>query len=539
MPAMSATSSSCHSANPFISLDNVSIPVHNGARPKRICWQILDDQHWAVVGPNGSGKSTLMQMICGRLPASEGRVVYHFLKNGGSQDRAGQSARPQDHIAYVAFDSQRLALGSDDLFHQARWNSGASQDALSVAECLSESRVRHINPFQVLEGRPEPSAFLAQKKQVIDLLGLEALLDRTIVQISNGERRKVVLAGALLKNPRLLILDNPFAGLDMDFRGRLEQIIDPLTQGEMRLILVTSGRDQIPRGITHVLLMERDGVIVQGPSGTMLSGPARDRAVSPGRPARFDLSSQDHQSEGQSCGDQVLVHIQNANVSYAGVRVLEGITWTVRRGENWALLGPNGAGKTTLLSLILADNPQAYANDITLFGRRRGSGESIWEIKQQIGWVAPELHLYYPRDLTCLDVVCSGFFDSIGRHQRCSEMQCETAMQWMQRFGLLACSSRAFRDVSEGEQRLILIIRALVKHPQLLILDEPCQALDVHNRDRVVEAVEFIGNHLHTGVIYVTHCLDDLPGTITHVLRLHEGKVVDQGRMDATRMKSQ
>ena len=122
--------------------------------------------------------------------------------------------------------------------------------------------------------------------------------------------------------------------------------------------------------------------------------------------------------------------MRGVNVSYDGVRVLRDIDWTVRRGEHWALLGPNGAGKTTLLSLILGDNLQAYANDITLFGRRRGSGESIWEIKEHIGWVSPELHVHYARNVSCLSVVCSGFYDSIGLYRRPTEEQRATASRW-------------------------------------------------------------------------------------------------------------
>jgi molybdate transport system ATP-binding protein len=195
------------------------------------------------------------------------------------------------------------------------------------------------------------------------------------------------------------------------------------------------------------------------------------------------------------------------------------------------VLGPNGAGKTTLLSLILADNPQAYANDITLFGRRRGSGESIWEIKQSIGWVAPELQLYYPKSATCLDVICSGFFDSVGLYRQCSAGQREVALSWMRRLSLSEQAETPLEQVSEGEQRRVLIARALVKGPALLVLDEPCQGLDADNRDRVLQAINWVGSRPETSMIYVTHRADELPPNITHVLRLNEGRVVSQARI--------
>jgi molybdate transport system ATP-binding protein len=223
--------------------------------------------------------------------------------------------------------------------------------------------------------------------------------------------------------------------------------------------------------------------------------------------------------------------MRGVSISYGGVQILEGVDWSVRAGENWALLGPNGAGKTTLLSLILGDNPQAYANDVTLFGKRRGSGDTIWELKERIGWVAPELHLYYPKNVSCFEVVCSGFHDTIGFHGRCSSRQCETARAWLQRLGLSQVAGLRFGAVSEGEQRLVLIARALVKEPKLLVFDEPCQGLDAEKRDKVLRLVETLGDHATSSLIYVSHHRDALPGSITHLMRLEGGRVVGSGRV--------
>jgi molybdate transport system ATP-binding protein len=210
------------------------------------------------------------------------------------------------------------------------------------------------------------------------------------------------------------------------------------------------------------------------------------------------------------------------------------VDWTIREGERWALVGPNGAGKTTLLSLILADNPQAYANRFALFGRDRGSGESIWEIKQQLGWVAPELHLYYPVGATCQDVVCSGFFDSVGLYRRCAPEHRAAAAGWMARLGISGCRDTPFARLSEGQQRLALVARALVKHPRLLVLDEPCQSLDRSNRDLVLEAIDDLTIRLAATIIYVTHRSDELPSTITHVIRLHDGLVTETCQVSAS-----
>jgi molybdate transport system ATP-binding protein len=214
------------------------------------------------------------------------------------------------------------------------------------------------------------------------------------------------------------------------------------------------------------------------------------------------------------------------NVSYGKVDILKNINWTVRQGERWGLLGPNGAGKTTLLSLILADNPQAYANDITLFGKRRGSGESIWDIKKNIGWVSPEQHIYYPHTATCLEIVCSGFYDSAGLYQRSSTQQIETASNWMTAFGIDDPSEAPFHTLSAGLQRLLLLIRALVKFPSLLILDEPCQGLDEPNRKAFVARIDKICELSPLTLIYVTHIPSEIPGAVTHFLNLNRGQIV-------------
>jgi molybdate transport system ATP-binding protein len=503
-------------ARPFISLNDVSVRLHDKVLFEGLSWEMLDDQHWAIIGPNGSGKSVLMRALCGALPVVKGKMVYHFMPDGG------QNA-VQDQIAYVTFEAQRRAL-SDGAFYQVRWNSGVSEDTLSVAEYLSERGVKSVNPYRVVENYANPK-FGVRRQEAIEQLELGALLARKVVQLSNGERRKVMIARALLKSPKLLILDNPFVGLDEHFRAKLAENLENLMQDHMRVFIVGTGRDEILPGITHILCMKDSCVIAQGPRQAILNDKAAREARGPAILTVVPASRRSDEYEPQG---NILVSMENVNISYNGTAVLRQVSWTVRENERWALLGPNGAGKTTLLSLILADHPQAYANDITLFGKRRGSGESIWEIKRHIGWVAPELHLYYPRGATCLDVVCSGWFDSVGLYRRCSPDEREVAASWMQRLGLSDCAEKAFAQISEGEQRLALIARALVKSPALLVLDEPCQGLDVGNRERVLQVVEWIGTRPKTSMIYVTHRADELPQSITHVLKLDEGRVVSQ-----------
>jgi molybdate transport system ATP-binding protein len=487
-----------------------------------------------------------MRAVCGQSPVAGGKIAYHFLKNGADSSRSSHGTLAQDQIAYVAFDSQKVVLGTESPFHQARWNRGLNQHTVSVSEYLSEHHVRRLNPYQVLEEQFDLVDFGARREKVIQLLELEGLLARDVGQVSNGERRKVLLARALLSNPQLLVLDNPFTGLDAGSRLRLKEIIGSLMEDEVRIVLVMNDRDEIPPGITHILLMGDREVVAQGPRELVLdrlpvavlrTGPAQwaregEQPVTLMRPPGERQPDEGRDPEDRVADSQVLVQMDNVSVSYDGVPILKQINWTVQQGENWALLGPNGAGKTTLLSLILGDNPHAYANNIKLFGKRRGSGESIWDIKRQIGWVAPELHLYYPKNTSCYDVVCSGFFSSIGRHRRCSIEQRDTVAWWLQNLGLSQQAGMAFGAISEGEQRLILIARALVKCPKLLVLDEPCQGLDASNRDRVLQMVEAIGSPREPSIIYVTHLRDALPSLITHVLRLDGGSIVSSQKVE-------
>jgi molybdate transport system ATP-binding protein len=473
-------------------------------------------------------------MLSGRVAAGPGRIVHHF---GGGAAEPGSEAGAglaRNAVAYVDFRLQRSFMNREAPYHQARWNSLSRQDSPLVSEYLSERLVKGIRPDQAAAPGLGPGRFDQEREQVAQLLGIEALLDRRLVQISSGERRRVLLARALLQKPRLLILDNPFAGLDQAFRPALRGIIEHLMAGEMAVMLVTTAWEDVPAGTTHVLLLDEGRVVAQGPrdcldpefrASGIATAPARSAGLVTGNGAA-------PAARPAPAADDVLVQMEGVRVAYGDVAILDGIEWTVWRGEHWALLGPNGAGKSTLLSLILGDNPQAYANRVSLFGRRRGTGESIWEVKERIGWVAPELQFVTPLAQPCLHVVCSGFFDSVGLYRRPSAQQQAEARRWLSRLGLSHRAGAAFGTVSEGEQRIVLLARAVVKRPSLLVLDEPCQGLDSAYRARVLAAVDEAGHSLDSSVIYVTHDPLALPSIVTHVLKLAGGRVVLQGPLN-------
>ena len=332
-----------------------------------------------------------------------------------------------------------------------------------------------------------------------------------------------------MQAPKLLIFDDPFGGLDTESRALLRRVMTQIIAGgQIKVLVVASGPAEVPEGITHLLYVADHQIRTQKPvlqanlSELKEEPPAAFAGITISASNFMDLQSK------ETTPSETLVEMKNTSVVYNGTAILSNIDWTVKTGERWAVLGQNGAGKSTLLSLIMADNPQSYANEIFLFGKKRGSGETIWDIKRQIGWVSPELQMYYVQGFSCLEVVCSGFFDTIGLYQECSSEQTRTAMKWLTLFHMETLAGQIFDTLSLGEQRLVLLARALVKNPSLLVLDEPGQGLDKKNRKYLNDLLDQLCWKTGLTLIYVTHYLDELPQGITHVLKLKKGAVIEK-----------
>ena len=216
----------------------------------------------------------------------------------------------------------------------------------------------------------------------------------------------------------------------------------------------------------------------------------------------------------------VTFRMEHVSIRYGSRTILKDLNWEVKNGEKWALLGPNGSGKSTLLSLVYADNPQSYANTLYLFDRKRGSGESIWEIKKRIGYVSPEMHLFYRENVPTSQVVGSGFFDSVGLFRKCTDEQLQVALAWMRIFGIEDLRDRLFLTLSSGEQRLALLARAFVKDPDLIVLDEPLHGLDINNKRKAAAIIERFCTQPGKTLIYVTHYPEELPACVDKQFRL-------------------
>jgi molybdate transport system ATP-binding protein len=469
-----------------------------------LSWSVREGEHWAVLGPNGSGKSTLLRAVLGDVAVVRGSFRTFAALRGSSQWNPP--------IGWVSFELHRQIIAREESLEAARWFSADLDGAGTAEELMLE-----------LELRPAAADTAASQEAwiegLVELFGLGSLLPRPFRSLSTGEMRRLLVARALVRRPRLLALDEPFDGLDEASRRLLAGALGRLAGAQLQLLLVSHRVEELIPEITHVLALSAGRVLWQGPRRRALTPRNLRRLYGP-LPEKAAFAPRG----GQGGPGEILVQMRDVRVRHGERLVLEGLSWTMRRGESWCIRGPNGSGKTTLLALICGDHPQAYANDIRLFGMPRGSGESIWDIKRRIGLLSTEFQIAYRRAANGLEVVVSGFHDSIGMYEPSSPAEVAAARELLEWLGLEELAERDFEALSGGQQRLLLLARAMVKRPELLVLDEPCQGLDPANRGRILAMLERIVPGTGADLIYVSHHRDELPRCLTHLLELPGGK---------------
>ena len=485
-------------------------------------WTINSDEHWAVLGPNGAGKSTLVKCLSGAAPVVRGKITLHFAETNKSSPAAAST-----QIGYVSSELHRSVFENEKLKDSFRDFSGAIDDITTTRD-------------MIIEGFPADqqnnNAFEERLIHTCRRLEVDELLERNIKSLSNGEMSRALIAKALIRQPSLLILDEPYEGLDQPSRHVLSKLIDELMHSRMRVVLVTHRLEEIVPGITHVLFLKDGRVFDAGRKKSLLT-PEKIQALyktggTDPRPAdQADRVSELVQRGRRLAGSAdpreipVLVEMRNVNVSGSGNAALAGFNWVMRAGENWAISGPSGAGKSTIVKLITGENLQAYANEIYLFGGRKGHGESIWGIKKRIGYISSELQKRHPNHQTALDIVCTGYYGTMGLYRRCPAEKVQIAEEWMDLLGINALAGELFGRLSHGQKQLVLIARAMVKAPLLLILDEPCDGLDMANRKKIMDLLDLIGRHSAVSLLYVPNQDDEMLSSISHILEIKAGKV--------------
>lgn len=462
-----------------------------------------DGEHIAIVGPNGGGKSMLVDIIVGRHPLLMHDPEYNFAPS--------KKELVSDNIKYITF---RDSYGGDNdrtYYLQQRWNQQEiDEETPTVGSKLEEA-------FN-MAGEDTPERRNMQK-HIYEMFHIEHLLDKYIILLSSGELRKFKLASTLFAEPRVLIMDNPFIGLDAETRDQLKELLKTIsTERALQIILVLSKSDDIPDFITHIV--EVNNMKVQ-PKTTLQEYIAGRKPVPPhvlNEEKANAIINMPYKNDEYHTKE--VVRMNKVSIVYGKRTILSELDWTVKNGERWALSGQNGAGKSTLLSLVCADNPQSYACDITLFDHTRGSGESIWDIKKHIGYVSPEMHRAYQRDMPAIRIVASGLKDSVGLYVKPDDGEYGICRFWMGVFGLEGLEEKTFLKLSSGQQRLVLLARAFVKDPELLILDEPLHGLDNTNRRLVKDVIESFCKRRNKTMIMVTHYKEELPACIDHSIYL-------------------
>lgn len=488
-----------------IALHNATITYRSKLLFSNFNLTVEAGEHWAITGENSRGNHELLQAMAGRYFVASGTVSFPFFdeyKASGVNNDPLFSVHHLIGVVLMKHDFKNLS-NLRDFFYQQRYNSAYSDNTVTVREYLSETENNLSRPGYW------------NYRRVVEAFDLSTLLDKHLIQLSNGETKRLRIGAAVLKNPVLLLLDNPLSGLDVEKRQAFEAVFAAIAQSGITLVMVVNPFE-IPDVVTHVAMLDVNRQLRVVSRENYKPEPVNSTSEKQLNAKTLQLLL----DKGDARQYKVVVKMKDVNVVYGEKNILKNINWEIHQGERWALSGPNGSGKSTLLSLINGDNPQAYANDIVLFDLQRGTGESIWDIKKLIGFMSPELFQFFPRNLTCAQVVESGFFDTFGVFGRSKKEYRHTTELWMEVMDLTDIKEQHMYEVNDSEQRLCLLARAMVKNPPLLILDEPCQGFDPHQQRHFKTIIDQMALHSNVTLIYVTHHQEELPDCITHRLHL-------------------
>lgn len=459
----------------IIELKNITKTVKKKIILDGLNLRIKKDSMSGIYGQNGSGKSLLAEIIAGRIKPDSGNITF---KEEGCRVR-------------VVSSSEKLRLLEEDRRNDdSEFMGGRTDPGRSVLTFLSN-------------GGGIDHEYLTA---LIEEFEITRITDRGLRFLSTGEFRKILLVKALMEKPDLLILDDPFTGLDLGMRDELKEMISKIGLSGGAVLLITGRHGDFKDLTTDIKLLE-DGKIKEG------------GAVKPVKKTSAVNRGENTAAETAETGRE-LVRMSGVSLSFYDLQVLTDINWKVVSGDHWQIRGKNGSGKSSLLSLINGDSPKAYGQEIDLFGRRRGTGETVWDIKKRIGTVSGALQLNHRISQNVLSVAVSGYFDTIGLYDQPDPVQLETAEDWCFQFGLKEELHSPFEKLSEGLKRKVLTVRAVIKKPDLLILDEPCQGLDDFNSAVVLDTVELLIEKKQSTLLYVSHDPEYNMKSITNIMDL-------------------
>ena len=472
----------------IVSIQNLNLGYRDKAVLKDLYWEINIGENWVVSGESGSGKTSLAKAIAGIIPA-QGRIEVDFdpLTN-----------LPAETLFVESWYQFKNLEGVANFYYQQRYTSQQTKETLTVhAELVAYGKEKGLHLDQV-----EP---------ILEALNFSSFASSQLIELSSGEHKKLQLVKAIWLKPQLLIIDQPYTGLDKLSRQNLNILLDEIAEQGVQFILICND-PELPSSV-HRFAEIKDGQLHVLESRGMIDSTNVQLSEIP-----------DFLKESPVYSSNSIVKMVDVNISYGEKQVLKHINWEVKAGEKWLLQGHNGSGKSTLLSLVNGDHPQSYANELYLFGNRRGSGESIWDIKQHIGLISPEFHWYFDATSTVWQSIASGFYDTVGLFQQLPYSKSAQVDELIEYFGLTEHKNELLNSLPLGKQRLVLLARTIIKNPELLILDEPCQGLDQQQTQHFNQLVDELCSNGMT-LIYVGHFEVQLPTCIQKRILLEKGEV--------------
>ena len=478
-------------SQPVVHIQNLNLQYQQSLVLQDLNWTIFSGENWLLGGNSGNGKTSLAKVIAGLLPAS-GNIKITFNDT---------SKLPAKVLFVESWYQFKNLEGVANFYYQQRYTSQQAKETLTVkAELAYYAKENHLN--------------IADVEPILNRLDFTSLQNSQLIELSSGEHKKLQLVKALWLKPQVLIIDQPYTGLDLKSRKNLNLLLDEAASAGVTLILI-SNDDDLPSSINRFATIANKQLLAVDTKENLLQFiPQRENKTIPAFLRKSPIYS-----------SQQIAKMENIQISYGDKKVLKNVSWEIKAGEKWLLQGHNGSGKSTLLSLINGDHPQSYANTLYLFGNKRGSGESIWDIKQHIGLISPEFHWYFDASATVWESVASGLYDSVGLFRQLPYSKSILVDELIEYFGLTQEKNRLLNTLPLGLQRLVLLARTIIKNPELLILDEPCQGLDKQQTQHFNQLVDELCSNGMT-LIYVGHFESQLPTCLEKRIVLENGEVI-------------
>lgn len=475
---------------PDIQYSNASFSYKGKSVLTDISFSVKDGQHCGIVGEIGSGKSMLLKSLTGVLPLQSGD--RKFTESGQELSAYEFSCLTQ----FVEFNEENKYFKPSSHFYQQRYQSLEDDESRSL---LVED---YLKVQGVDTGNQEVQEFLEKGK-------ITELLHRKLIHISSGQRKRLQLTLAIIRKPKVLLLDCPYTGVDVQTRAKLNAWLEETARQYGIQLIIVARESELPDFIDVKVALPTQGTINQD-----------------GEKVALDQLMEEWGTLSNGQKFDSMVKMQNVSLGYGEVQILKNLSWEVKRGEKVGLVGQNGSGKSSLLSLVYGDNPLAYNKEIYLFDRKRGTGESIWDIKRNTGFVSSEFHLYMSDNITCGKLIATGYFDQLFIPRKLTEAENKTIDLYFDYYGVEYLRDKLFNQISLGEQRLTLLIRALIKNPTLLLLDEPYHGFDdktVRKSNHLIEhMIKASGNTL----VFISHDTQLMPSIIDHQYRLIDGRIM-------------